>query len=67
MNRLIYHTRFQIETLHLNDADEETKIRQFPSCGRVERRTKDGGLTGASNTEAVPTQGPGGGGGNGII
>lgn len=66
MNRLIYQTRFQIETLHLNDADEETKIRQFSSCCRGER-TKDGGLTGASNREAVPTQGPGGGGGNGVI
>ena len=67
MNRLIYQTRFQIETLHLNDADEETEIRQFLSCGRGERRTKDGVLPGSSNREAVPTQGPGGGGGSGVI
>lgn len=58
----MYPTKFPLQTLHPNGADEETEMQPFPELRQGGGKARDAGLPGASEREAVPSPGLEGGG-----
>lgn len=63
----MYQTKFQLETLHTNGADEETEMNQFPELRHAEGKDQSWGAPKCQQREVVPSSGLERGGGGGVL